>query len=74
MVERTLSRASSLLAPRIPGGEEYLAALDRAVDQALSGERSAEEALSAAAAGWRAINERLGVDSQREAYRHSLAW
>ena len=74
VVEQTLNRETWLPALRIPGGGEYLAALDRAVDRALSGEESPKESLAAAAAEWSVITERLGVESQRAAYRHSLAW
>ena len=73
-VERTLSRTTWLPAPRIPDADEYLAALDEAVAQTLSGDGSAEATLRAAAAKWRTITERRGIDRQREAYRHSLGW
>ncbi len=56
---------------RIPGRQEYLAALDKAVRAAVSGKEKPEAALAAAAAQWRAITERLGVASQRTACERS---
>jgi multiple sugar transport system substrate-binding protein len=57
---------------RLPGRAEYLAALDDAVAAAVSGKKSPEAALSEAAAKWQEITKRLGVDRQRNAYRHSM--
>ncbi len=57
---------------RIPGQQEYYAALDEAVVKAIAGEQSPAEALHGAAEAWRKISERLGVDQQRKAYRRSL--
>ena len=59
-------------APRIPGRERYLAALDAAVAASLSGELSPQEALDRAAEQWSDITEELGVDVQHDAYRKSL--
>lgn len=59
-------------APRIPGRAEYLAALDAAVRRAVLGEQSPADSLTAAAAEWQAITEKLGRDAQREAYSRSL--
>ncbi len=57
---------------RIPGRAEYFAALDEAVAAAVRGEKSAEEALQQAADRWREITNRLGLDRQKAAYRHSV--
>lgn len=57
---------------RIPGWQRYMESLDRAVQAACNGERSAAEALAQTAADWAAITNELGVDSQRVAYTHSL--
>jgi len=57
---------------RIPGRQEYLTALDQAVRAAVSGELSPADALSKAAEQWQVITKKLGVDSQRKAYLHSL--
>jgi multiple sugar transport system substrate-binding protein len=69
--------AAALSAPRVfpglnlPGREEYLAALDEAVQQALDGKR-AQETLSEASERWREITERLGKEKQLRANRRSL--
>jgi ABC-type glycerol-3-phosphate transport system substrate-binding protein len=57
---------------RLPGREEYLAALDAAVQQALSGETTPEDALTAAASKWREITAKIGLESQRRALRRDL--
>jgi ABC-type glycerol-3-phosphate transport system substrate-binding protein len=61
-----------MFSPRLPGREEYLAALDDAVGQALRGEQSPEQALAAAAEKWREITKRLGLEAQKQAYIRSL--
>jgi multiple sugar transport system substrate-binding protein len=68
----TLSRRQYLAALRIPGRAEYLAALDDSVQAAVKGEKKPAAALKTAAAKWREISQRLGVDRQRTAYSHSL--
>ncbi len=70
--EAAFRHESWLGALRLPGRAEYLAALDAAVQSAVRGQQSPQDALIAAAAQWRKITERLGVDRQRTAYRHSL--
>jgi multiple sugar transport system substrate-binding protein len=67
-----LARRETLLMPRIPGETGYLAALDDAVAAALGGKKSPQKALDEAAAQWQQITDRLGRDSQLEAYRRSL--
>jgi len=67
-----LSHEQWLGALRIPGRAEYLAALDEAVAAALGDEKPPKEALLQADAKWRKVTERLGVESQRAAYRHGL--
>ena len=71
-VERSLSRPVWLFALRLPGREEYLAALDKAVQQAVRDGRPAAEALNDAVAAWREITGRLGLEAQRLAYARSL--
>ena len=56
----------------IPGREEYLDALDQAVQSAVRGEVSLADALNKAAERWREITEKKGVDQQRTAYLRSL--
>lgn len=72
VVHQTLSRSDSLFALRIPGHEEYLAALDKAVQQAVGEKRPVAEVLAAAAAEWKEITQRLGRNNQRTAYLRSL--
>jgi multiple sugar transport system substrate-binding protein len=57
---------------RLPGREEYLAALDTAVLAAVEGKSTPADALKAAADQWRAITEKHGKDQQKSAYLHSL--
>ena len=71
-VHDALDRQQYLTAPRIPGEAQYMAALDRAVREAVRGEKSAADALAEAAAEWRKITQALGQESQRTAYRQSL--
>lgn len=60
-----------LLAPRLPGAEEYLAALGKQVREAFSG-KPAAEALAAAAEAWEALSRARGRDAQRAAYDRSI--
>ncbi len=71
-VRDAFGRSSYLFAPRIEGQEEYLAALDTAVAQAVRGEKSPADALKQAASEWSTITQRLGHNAQRKAYRKSL--
>jgi multiple sugar transport system substrate-binding protein len=72
VVAEAEGRSVWVAALRIPGWEEYYAALDEAVERAVLGEATAAAALEAAAVRWASISERLGVDQQRAAYRRSL--
>jgi ABC-type glycerol-3-phosphate transport system substrate-binding protein len=72
LAQQTLAREQSLDALRIPGREEYLAALDQAVWRAVRGEQAAIESLHDAADQWRKITEEKGLEKQRQAYLHSL--
>jgi len=67
-LEQALSCDRFVLVPRIPGIDEYLAALD-AIDQN-SVDRA--QALADVAAQWEAITDRLGRDKQRAAYLKHL--
>lgn len=55
--------------PELRGKERYLARLDQAVREALSGSRPAAEALSAAAADWQKFTEEAGAEKQAEALK-----
>ena len=70
--EAALNHEQWLGALRIPGRAEYLAVVDEAVAAAVRGEQSPLDALLQADKKWREITDRLGLDRQRAAYRHSL--
>ena len=70
--EAALKRGQWLGALRMPGRADYLAAMDEAVAAAVGGQKTPAAALKEAAAKWQKITERLGVEPQRAAYRHSL--
>lgn len=72
LIEEDLSAPSAMFGLRVPGRPEYLGALDEAVRKAVRGEISPAEALREAAQCWQAITDRLGRESQRRAYLHSL--
>lgn len=65
------NRTAWVASIRIPGRTQYLAALDQAVRDAMSGTDSAE-ALKKAAATWDKITESSGRATQREAYMRSI--
>lgn len=67
----TLSRPKAMNGLTLPGRRDYLAALDRAVADALGG-KPAAEALAAAANQWREITSERGEEAQRRAHSHSL--
>jgi multiple sugar transport system substrate-binding protein len=69
---RAYEQQEYVFAIRIPGREQYLAALDQAVREALRGEKQPAEALRAASAAWEAITDRLGRAQQLAAYRRSV--
>jgi ABC-type glycerol-3-phosphate transport system substrate-binding protein len=71
-VKRAMSQEESLMALRIPGRQRYLAALDQAVRQVVSGEAESQPALEVAAAAWSKITAELGLEAQRAAYRRDL--
>jgi hypothetical protein len=56
------------LVPRIPGVDEYLAALDEAVDETVRLGAAPQDALAKAAQRWEEITDARGRDSQRPAY------
>lgn len=71
-VATALEGRQRLLALSIPGRPRYLAALDAAVRAAVKKEKSPQEALDGVVAQWKQINEELGVERQKAAYRASL--
>jgi multiple sugar transport system substrate-binding protein len=71
-VEAAFRHEPWLAALPLPGRAEYLAALDEAVLAAVRGEKTVDDALMETDAKWVKITERLGVEKQKAAYRHSL--
>jgi len=59
---------------RIIRGQEYVYLLSVGVYRALTGRDSPQAALDGVAERWRALTQRIGVDKQREAYRHVVAF
>jgi ABC-type glycerol-3-phosphate transport system substrate-binding protein len=72
LLRTAFGRATAVCSPRIPGRERYLAALDVAVRQVVVEGDTPRKALRQAAAKWRELNEELGVEKQRAAYRRSV--
>jgi ABC-type glycerol-3-phosphate transport system substrate-binding protein len=70
--EKELSATDCLMVPRIPGVDDYMAALDGVVDGAVFGNVEAEVALQKAAEQWEAITDARGRDAQRRAYLRNL--
>jgi multiple sugar transport system substrate-binding protein len=66
------NRAAWLDAIRIPGRDEYIAALDQAVVSVLTAEATPAEALQIASADWERITDSIGRESQQRSYMRSL--
>jgi len=60
------------MVPRIPGVDEYIAALDEVVIAATSGKTQPEPALQKAANDWDRITDAHGRDKQAKAYLKHL--
>lgn len=71
-LQETFSSPQGLVGLRIPGWQEYMAALDEAVHAAVEGKKTPAKALQEAAQKWRQITGRFGLQRQRRAYRHNL--
>lgn len=71
-VTQMLSVADPYLLPRIPGIDEYLAAVEDEIAQSVSSDQAAEAVLVRVVERWNAITERYGRDRQRVAYRRHL--
>jgi multiple sugar transport system substrate-binding protein len=70
-----LAQSASLqrfLSLRLPGRDEYLAALDAAVASAIAGEKTPADALAAASARWQEITSAQGLARQQQALRRDL--
>jgi ABC-type glycerol-3-phosphate transport system substrate-binding protein len=70
-VKNAGGRNNYLFCPRIPARQQYLDALDGAVQAALAGAPPAV-ALKQAADRWKEITEQTGTEQQKAAYRASL--
>jgi multiple sugar transport system substrate-binding protein len=70
--QQSLGEEQCLTVPRIPAIDEYLAALDDAVQRVVFGDGEPEAALEQAAADWEKITDAHGRDAQREAYLKHL--
>ena len=55
---------------RIHRGQEYVYLLSVGVYRAITGRESPQSALDEVARRWKELTLRVGVDKQREAYRH----
>lgn len=58
---------------QIPGSNEYLIALETELNNAIAGNKSVEQALDDAAAAWNAITDKLGRETQKEAWLKQAA-
>jgi hypothetical protein len=68
----SLNSDRCLLVPRIPGVDEYMAALDEAAKTPPADKAAAEAALQKVAARWEQITNAHGRESQRRAYLKHL--
>jgi multiple sugar transport system substrate-binding protein len=66
----TTASRNRVLDLRIHRGQEYLYILSVGVYRALTGRESPQSALDTVAKRWRQLTQRVGVEKQREAYRH----
>ncbi|NTW59496.1 MAG: ABC transporter substrate-binding protein, partial [Nitrospirae bacterium] len=66
----TTASRNRVLDLRIHRGQEYLYILSVGVYRALTGRESPQSALDTVANRWRQLTQRVGVEKQREAYRH----
>jgi hypothetical protein len=71
-LEAALGGEQCLIVPRIPGVDEYIAALNQAVEHAMSGGVAPQAALEQAAQQWEATTDARGRDVQRAAYLKHL--
>jgi hypothetical protein len=70
--EAALSGNECLIVPRIPGVDQYMAALDEAVANVVAGQAKPEDALKQAAQKWEKITDTHGRETQRRAYLKHL--
>jgi multiple sugar transport system substrate-binding protein len=69
----SLNSPNMVLDLRVPQNQRYQqVVLDTAVNRALAGETTADEAIAEIVTGWEEITEELGRDQQQAAYKASL--
>ena len=73
-VTKLLSSTKAFVLPRIPGIDEYLELLEKAIADAQLGEIEEEDALRQAVSSWRSLTDRYGKQRQLEAYRRHLGF
>jgi hypothetical protein len=71
-LEAALNAEQCLLVPRIPGVDEYVAALDEAARTPVADKAAAEAALQKVAEQWEQITNAHGREAQRRAYLKHL--
>jgi hypothetical protein len=71
-LEAALSGDKCLLVPRIPGVDDYMAALDEAVKSGVFDKMPPQQALEKAAHRWEQITDARGRELQRDAYLKHL--
>ncbi|MCB1968860.1 MAG: extracellular solute-binding protein [Geminicoccaceae bacterium] len=59
---------------RIPGTFEYWDILDKNLSAAMSGDKSAQQALDDTATAWEAVTERIGRDNQLRDYQAAIGY
>lgn len=59
---------------RIEGAPEYWDIMDENLSAAMSGQKSAQEALSDTASTWEEITDRLGRDKQLQQYQEAIGY
>jgi multiple sugar transport system substrate-binding protein len=69
-LDRMRQSKNRVLDLRIHRGQEYVYILSVGVYRALTGRESPQAALDTVAERWRQLTRRVGVEKQREAYRH----
>ncbi len=72
--KNTFNAPTMLTYLRIQGAPEYWDIMDKNLSAAMSGEKTAQEALDDTAATWEEITDRLGRDSQLEAYQAAIGY
>ena len=72
MIQTSLEDPNAVMDLRIPGASEYKSFLEVAMTEAISGQKTAQEALDDCAAEWDRITDSLGREQQLALYRASV--